>query len=350
MKKTELFINELETLSVSELKLISERILHMLRTINDSSSGELLSAPHKCPKCGSELMSKHGKDDKGRQRYKCKSCAATFTNTSFSVISNSTYDHATWLKYIELLLKRTSLRKSAKECGISLQTAFFWRHKILRAIQNDQDNRVLAGIVETDELYMPISYKGNHSKSAHFAMPRKAYKRGSDNKAQTGSKACVMCAVERNGQTYGEVLGKGQPTISMLSHAFSKRILTDSIVLSDKSTSIRNFFNNYTTIELIQLESHTAVKGKSGPPEIRGAMHIQSVNNLHSRFRAFLRVYNGVATKYLNHYLSLFVWLENHKVLENNETIYDVFEQIAQPHTRINGNMLSLMSPIPQVA
>lgn len=350
MKKAELFINELETLSISELKQISERILHLLRSVNNSSSEEVLSVPQKCPKCGSELMSKHGKDDKGRQRYKCKSCAATFTNTSFSVISNSIYDNATWLKYIELLIKRTSLRKSSKECGISLQTAFFWRHKILRAIQNDQDNRVLAGIVEMDELYMPISYKGNHSKSTHFVMPRESYKRGSDNKAQTGSKACVMCAVERNGQTYGEVLGKGQPTIAMLTHAFGNRILTDSIVLSDKSISIRNYFNNYTTIELIQLESHMTVKGKSGPPEICGAMHIQTVNNLHSRFRAFLRVYNGVATKYLNHYLSLFIWLENHKCFEHNTFVNDVFEQIVQPNTCISGYRFSLMSPIPQVA
>ena len=350
MKKTDLFVNELETLSVSELKQISERILHILRNVNDSSSEELLSEPLKCPKCGSELISKHGKDNKGKQRYKCKSCATTFTNTSFSVISNSIYDSATWLKYIELLLKRTSLRKSAKECGLSLQTAFFWRHKILRAIQNDQDNRVLAGIVEMDELYMPISYKGNHSKSSHFVMPRKAYKRGSDNKAQIGSKACVMCAVERNGQTYGEVLGKGQPTIAMLSHAFSNRIVTDSIVLSDKSISIRNYFNNYTTIELIQLESHTIVKSKSGPPEVRGAMHIQTVNNLHSRFRTFLRVYNGVATKYLNHYLSLFIWLENHKCIENSTFVNDVFEQIVQPNTRTNGSIFSLMLPIPQVA
>lgn len=229
MKNTDLFINELESLSASELKEISERILRMLHNYEEDSSEALTSTPKKCPKCGCDNITTHGKDAKGKRRYRCKGCRTTFTNTSFSVVSNSTFGKETWLKYIELLLKRTSLRKSAKECGMSLQTAFFWRHKILRVIQNDQDNRVLGGIIETDELYIPISYKGNHSKSSHFVMPRKAYKRGSDNKAQIGSKACVMCAIERNGQTYGEVLGKGQPTTAMLSHAFNNRILTDSL-------------------------------------------------------------------------------------------------------------------------
>ncbi|MBR6682599.1 MAG: IS1595 family transposase, partial [Clostridia bacterium] len=317
MKTADLFIDSLEMLTESELRIISEKILCMLHNINGNSSEESSSVPVKCPKCGSEHIGTHGKDARGKRRYRCKSCNATFTNTSFSVLSNSTFGKDTWLKYIELLLKKVSLRKTAVLCGISLQTAFFWRHKILRAIQPDQDNRVLAGIVEVDEQYISINYKGNHTKSANFSMPRAPYKRGTDNRSQVGSKACVMCAVERNGQTYGEVLGKGQPTTRMLSHAFDNRILSDSIVISDKSSSIGYYFNTHTTIDLIQLEAHTIKKGKVGPPEIRGSMHIQTVNNLHYRFRTFLRGYNGVATKYLNHYLTLFIWLENHKQNDN---------------------------------
>ena len=36
-----------------------------------------------------------------------------------------------------------------------------------------------------------------------------------------------------------------------------------------------------------------------------GIYHIQSINNYHSRLKAFLKPFNGVSTKYLNNYL---VW------------------------------------------
>ncbi len=348
MRNANNFINALGTLSKSDLRKISDTILNMLQNAGGEDTN--LSAPEVCPKCKCSNLAKFGKDKNGKQRYRCNGCHSTFINTSFSVISHSHLDLNTWRKYIEFLLEGASLAKCAKECNISIKTAFYWRHKILNALQKDQDNRALAGIVEVDELYVSISYKGNHQKSSHFVMPRKAHKRGSDNRGPNSSKACVMCALERNGQTYGEVLGKGQPTIGMLFHAFSERILFDSIVLSDKAISTRNYFNNYTDIELIQLESHTVVKGKSGPPEVRGAMHIQTVNNLHSRFRRFLKSYNGVATKYLNHYLSLFIWLENHKKIENGNQEKDVFKHITQTNTHINRSSLQLMPPIPMVA
>ncbi|MBQ7969067.1 MAG: IS1595 family transposase [Clostridia bacterium] len=348
MRKSHSLINTLESLDGNELRKISDIILNMLQNMDCEETGA--STPEVCPKCNCSNLAKFGKDKHGKQRYRCNGCHSTFISTSFSVVSYSRFDLTIWKRYIELLLMGAPLAKCAEVCGISVKTAFHWRHKILYALQKDQNNRVLAGIVELDEMYVPISYKGNHSKSSHFVMPRKAYKRGSDNKAQIGSKACVMCAIERNGQTYGEVLGKGQPTTAMLSHAFNNRILTDSIVLSDKSSSIGYYFNNFTTIELIQLEAHTVVKGKYGPPEVRGAMHIQTVNNLHYRIRSFLRRYNGVATKYLNHYLALFIWVENHNTLEDNTPEKDVLNHITQANTHINRNSFALMPPIPQVA
>ena len=58
-----------------------------------------------------------------------------------------------------------SIRKSAAKCGISNATAFYWRHKILGALQNITEiKQKLSGIVEADETFFPLSFKGNHSK------------------------------------------------------------------------------------------------------------------------------------------------------------------------------------------
>ena len=65
-----------------------------------------------------------------------------------------------------------SVRKSAEICGINKDTAFIWRHKILDALQNMASDVKLDGIVEADETFFAISFKGNHKKSTSFVMPR----------------------------------------------------------------------------------------------------------------------------------------------------------------------------------
>lgn len=316
MDKVRQILKAAKCLSEQELKRISDTLLSMLGVTSksDVSSNKKLS---KCRKCAGEKIIKFGVDKNGKQRYRCKCCGATFTKTSFSVVSRTRYAADTWGKYIHLLLVGASLEECAYQCDISVRTAFIWRHKILNALQKDQDNRLLAGIIEADEMYLPVSYKGNHKKSKQFVMPREPYRRGTDNRSNNLPKACIMCAVERNGQSYGEVLGVGQTTIKMVAHAFGTRLVPDSIMLSDRTKAMKSHFSKKGDIQLIQLKSSATGRKDGGAPEVRGIYHIQTVNNFHNRLQRFLRCYNGVATKYLNHYVNLFVWVENHKAMES---------------------------------
>lgn len=301
-----------QALNQEDLRVLSSRILDLLNISENSNHDDVTCDC--CRRCDSKQIIKYGKDKNGKQRYKCKNCNSIFYKDSFSVSSRTRHDSETWRKFIDLLLARASLRRCAIVCKISVQTAFTWRHKVLSALQKDQEGRMLGGVVEADETFFGISYKGNHTKSKDFIMPRKAYKRGSDSREQTGSRACVMCALERNGQVYGEVLGKGQPTIAMLSHAFDKRILPETIFIADKAIGIKNYFRgNSKSVQLIRLKANANPKSKHSPPEVHGAFHIQNINNLHYRLRKSLEPYCGVSTKYLNYYLNLFVWIENHK-------------------------------------
>lgn len=316
MDKVCQILKQAEGLSTQELKRISEYFLNMLAKAN-GVHGLSSDDVHECRKCGSDKIVKFGRDAKGKQRYKCKSCGATFTEISCSVISGTWHSEEVWEKYISLLLIGASLKECAYQCEISIRTAFIWRHKILNALQKDQDKRMMAGIIEADEMFLAVSYKGNHKKSKRFIMPRKAFQRGSDNHSNKVPKACVMCAVERNGQSYGEVIGLGQPNEKMVTHAFENRVVSGSLVLSDYAAAIKNYFSKKTDVDLIRLQSTADGSRHSKIPEVRGIYHIQTVNNFHKRFHDFLLRYNGVATKYLNHYVNLFVWIENHKALEH---------------------------------
>lgn len=338
-----------ETLNAEDLRTLSSRILSLLN-ITDSNEDSQPKCDC-CRRCESTQIVKYGKDKNGKQRYKCKSCNTIFYEDSFSVVSRTRHDAETWRKFIDLLLMRASLKRCAATCKISVQTAFTWRHKILNALQHDQEGRMLGGIVEADETFFGISYKGNHTKSKDFTMPRKAYKRGSDSREQTGSRACVMCALERNGQVYGEVLGKGQPTIAMLSHAFDNRIMPETIFISDKAIGMKNYFKNNTkAVQLIQMKAHVKPKSMNSPPEVRGAFHIQNINNMHYRLRKALEPYCGVSTKYLNHYLNLFIWIENHKNIPNVNLHQELCASLSQKDCYTALQNITSLPAIPFVA
>ena len=331
-----------------ELQRISDALLKML----GKNTGVYGAAQHEeksCRKCGSDQIVKFGKDKNGKQRYKCKCCGATFTATSFSVISRTRHSAEDWETYISLLLKGASLEECAFRCCISMRTAFIWRHKILSALMQDQDNRILAGIIEADEKYVPISYKGNHKKSKRFVMPREPFKRGTDNHSNRYPKACIMCAVERNGQSYGAVLGSGASTTPMVTHAFRERIAPDSIFLSDGGKALSNYFSKREDVDHIILKSSMSGSHSGGDPEIRGIYHIQTVNNFHKRLDDFLHRYNGVATKYLNHYVGLFVWMENYKKADN-QLEASMKNQIERKAGYIAAKDIFNRVPVPQVA
>ena len=348
MDKVRQILSVTKGLSEKELKRISDALLAMLSK-NSGAYGTPVEKAEKCRKCGAEHIIKFGKGKNGKQRYQCKCCGATFTETSYSVISRTRHSDSVWTDYIHLLLKGASLEECAFRCHISVKTAFIWRHKILNAIQKDQENRIMAGIIEADEMYIPVSYKGNHTKSTRFVMPRKPFKRGTDNRSNTVPKACVMCAVERKGQSYAEVLGLGQPTKKMVSHAFEGRIASDSIVLSDCAIAMKYYFKNKKDIQLIRMQSTADGSRHSKIPEVRGVYHIQTVNNFHNRIHRFLRRYNGVSTKYLNLYISLFAWIENYKTAERS--MDDLLkEQISQSDSYVTATALFNRSPVPCAA
>lgn len=76
------------------------------------------------------------------------------------------------------MMNGTSIRRASTICGINRNIAFTWRNKILDALQNMANEVELDGIVEADETFFPIFYKGNHSKSSKFTMPSPAHQRG----------------------------------------------------------------------------------------------------------------------------------------------------------------------------
>src|SRR5262245_42120655 len=110
-----------------------------------------------CPRCQSNRILRWGHFS-GRQRYKCRGCARTFSAlTGTSAAYSKRLD--LWADYCRCALAALTLRRCAAQLDIALSTAFRWRHAIL-SVSRASDTTVLTELVEIAELHMAYSEKG----------------------------------------------------------------------------------------------------------------------------------------------------------------------------------------------
>lgn len=113
-----------------------------------------------CPNCGGNKYIKYG-SYKQIQRYKCKECKKTFSKTTNSLWSYSKKDLGQWIKFVELMMKRKTLRFCAETLNINVATAFYWRHKILYGLKIDSVPKSLNGNVHLNKTILKENFKGN---------------------------------------------------------------------------------------------------------------------------------------------------------------------------------------------
>lgn len=113
-----------------------------------------------CPKCGcTEGIVRYGKY-RDKQRFLCRSCNKTFCYTSNSLIKGTHKSLSVWEEYIKCMFYGLTIKKTAQRCNISTGTAFIWRHKILDVLTARKDKNKLSGLIEADETFFRVSYKG----------------------------------------------------------------------------------------------------------------------------------------------------------------------------------------------
>ena len=196
-------------------------------------------------------------------------------------------------KYVHCMIEKYPLRKCAEICNINVATAFAWRHKILDALQNMMAEVELDGIVEADETYSTISYKGHHR---DFKLPRPAHKRGTraGKRGISKEQVCVPCGINLDGKSVAKISNLGKPSLKDLQKVLSDKVAAGSVFVTD---SLRP----YQKLSLDMNLSHIRIpRGRRSV----GAFNIQTVNNYHKRLKDLIfGTFKSVATKYLNNYL-----------------------------------------------
>ena len=322
-------------LTDEQLNKVRTYILTKLKVISDPLVFEKLQ----CPYCNGLHIVKNGKN-RDKQRFYCKDCHKNFISTSNTIISKSRFSTDIWINYVDCLLSGASLRDTASICGIDYKTAFYWRHKIIGSLKEILDDKlVLQGVVEADETFFPVSYKGNHSKS-DFIMPRPPHKRGEKAKKKgiSREKVCVSCMIDQNNNIQSEITGLGRITTEQLEKI--NKIAPNSILVTDKALAYIKFATN-NGFELIRL--------KAGKEYKKGLYHLGHINAFHSTLKRFMKRFNGVSTKHLPNYLNWHIWLKNTLETVKNATTENMFLEVVQHPFTITDKQIHLKKALPLV-
>ena len=261
-------------------------------------SGLRFSEKRVCPFCGGTHVVKNGKRADGTQKYICRECGRNPLATSNSLLCGTHKDLTTWLKFIECELNDESLKQTAEKCGIHLNTALEWRHKLHEAVSNSKKEEQLSGVIEMDETYPTVSYKGNHSKNKEFIMPRESHKRGSQisKRGLSNELLCIPCAVDETGNVIGRSIKCGAVSYAGLNYLYSKDTITDNSTIVTDSCKAYILLASDCKSKLIQI---------AAGEHINGEYNIQRVKSFHTSFMTLINYkHRGVSSKHINGYLA----------------------------------------------
>ena len=284
--------------------------------LGDTETSALLAAieaavgeDRQCPHCGTPGAISRGKA-RGLRRYQCKECRKTFNAATGTPLSGL-HRKDKWLSFGACLADGLTVRASAERCGLAVNTALRWRHRFLAA--KDLKARKLTGIVEADETYVLESRKGARN------LERKARRRGgkASKRGLSDEQVPVLVVADRSGATVCAVL----PAVNAdtLREVIAPVVDEDIVLVTDGHRADPRC--------AAAIGAHHEALNLSRSERVRGAFHIQTVNNRHSRLKDFLRRYRGVATRHLDNYLRWFQRLE----LENASPRACLATAIARP-------------------
>ena len=255
------------------LKLFKEKIdkstLKIENNINDKKQNKYI----KCPHCKSEDVIKYGSYN-GIQRYKCKNnkCERTFTKQTESPFRYSKKFKENCHKYKELYEKGLTIRECAEILNISIVTSFFWRHRFLYNLKQVNYVEKLCDYAELTRVVLLENFKGD---------------RNSKNKEK--DKISIVNAMNKSIDIISIIAARNHLGLRELKENIEPRIDKKAIAVAFLDGRLQAFSDKHNTINKIRIRR----------------IDITPIDASYSvKIKRWLKKFRGVATKYIDHYLS----------------------------------------------
>jgi transposase-like protein len=299
----------IEKLSVRQIRELGE----MLRTL-DARIEVLAKIDRRresidiCLHCGRDVLQRWGETRTGLQRFRCKSCGRTFSSATGSALDRVRQPEKFHQVVDDMLtLVPSSCRRLGEKLGLDKMTIWRWRKRIIETITGIGGTD-FGGIVEADEKLFRESRKGSREWVRHERNPSlypapnrmrwEDYERLKLPSPARKFQIPVLTISDRSGARRADMLPNRQA--GSLVAVLARHVGPDAVLCSDGDPAYRVFAQS-------QAIPHYQLNAKTGPRVIQKAFHIQTINNLHSRFETFMKPFCGPATKNLPGYAAWFI-------------------------------------------
>lgn len=257
-----------------------------------------------CPVCGTlDSTIKHGRTKNKIQRYKCKSCLATFISDR-STTSQLQHSDYVFKKFIGYTIDDVTLEVIARNLNINIKTALYYRFLVFESLRNYQDEIKLRGTILIDETFIRINTK-------KYKLTR------SDGKGIRGlsfNHLCVITMIDLNGKCIAKVASRGMAKPHRFIDLCTKNIGNVKQFIHDGASVQKQFMRQFN------------VQNYDARRECDGKYNTILIDSLHSNIKRYLFKHAGYRLKFLQHYMNFFVYRYNHTPKTKHNNIRQIIE------------------------
>lgn len=265
-----------------------------------------------CPVSAKHHFKKNGHQNLS-QRIWCYDCGTSYTITNKSIIEHSILNYYQIKNLLQMMYEFKPLFEISQELNINESTVFESQIRIFDSLEQVNSKTKLSGIVQVDEKYIRINFKGTPTDK----MPRPSRKNGSTNLTSgiSNDQICVIVALDSNGNLLIKVAGNGNASTNMISSALKDKIEPGSIIVTDSKNSYDKFAktNNFKLIKI-----------PSGMHKIDGYT-INGVNEIMSEIEIYLYRKRGISSRHLQHHMN---FIQYRKILKAAIEYLDINEKM----------------------
>lgn len=259
-----------------------------------------------CPKCQSVVVIRFGRRN-GVQRYRCKDCFRCFNDLTGTVLQGIRHRDR-WLDFNSCMVRGLTVRKAAAEVGISKNTSFAWRHRIIANLAASDSQITLAGIVELCQRKIIVSHKGSgpprHDPPGITPNIKRQWSRNILSPMAPPSRiAFLLLAVDRTGKARAQLLSRTDgPGFSPVVRELAASVAT---ICVERGQGLWPKPCDKTP----RLTWVGRTRGRISPvdEDAEGPLyHTHNVKHLMREYNRWEMRFHGVATKYLLRYVAWF--------------------------------------------
>ncbi len=256
-----------------------------------------------CPNCGGEHYVKAGKTPQAKQRYKCLDCRRRFTSLTPSIFHSQKLKTKTLRRLLALIIRDATVDDMVELLGISSRTAYMWRIKVYKCLENYQESVILRNNVWIDEFLIPVNRKDL------------IMNKGKKLRGISVNQLVIAVGIDSNNNRYAKLVGKGHITSKQCLESYGKHIEKGSHLIHD------GIFSHDQLITALELTDEI------WKPIIKSSKRaMQPINSFCAQIERNFVKHIGGLSKYIQDYLNWIVFKNSLKGLNMNDKILKLEE------------------------